>query len=414
MSSKIDSQNSFPSKADNLLERVKYFIQSAVKTADKTDAPPHGYLPAMQNAVGALATLLLMSLVAAATITTSFAYGTVVSWSGTWQAVPETTYKNFWPAFLTDSGCSVAAPDPSFTLSSSTPLCIVAKRTFDHTVWINSTSDLSQAVWVGWQPVPAVWTDGNPVPGKGQTSYPPSASYYYDYGSNTYNLAVVAVGISGGADDSVYLNIFNLKTSKWTGWKSLPGLSTDSGATVTDRRVYARRTTIFGAASVYENDFSASSPISLSGWSQVPGSFSTKVQVCAYTSGSLPALLGARYQDGQVCLNAMISPDMGYYYWSGWLPICQPATTDAKPAGPLGPYSGFFKGVGDHQVHGLLGTSSNSPTELIPGNKLTDAGLDSCSVFYSSAGQKTMYKNLLFAKGMGEQQIYFTLFHLFL
>ena len=111
-------------------------------------------------------------------------------------------------------------------------------------------------------------------------------------------------------------------------------------------------------------------PISLSGWSQVPG-FATRAQVCAYSSGSLPGLLGARYPDGQVCLNSMVSPDMGYYYWSGWLPIGSPSITDAKPAGPMGPYSGFFKGVSDHQVHGL-GATASGPSSVIPGNKLTD------------------------------------------
>ena len=140
----------------------------------------------------------------------------------------------------------------------------------------------------------------------------------------------------------------------------------------------------------------------------MPGSFATGVQVCTNTSDSLPGLLGARYPDGQVCLNKMVSPDIGIDDWTGWLPICKPAITDAKPAGPLGPYTGFFKGKGDHQIHGLLGAASNAPTEGIPGNKLTDAGLDSCSVQYlvlpSSVGQAIMYKNLLFAKGMGDQK----------
>lgn len=219
------------------------------------------------------------------------------------------------------------------------------------------------------------------------------------------------MGIKGGADDSVYLTIFNLKTHAWTAWALLTGLSTNSGASVTETRVYARHPTYLGAAPVYENDFGGP-PISLSGWHQVPGSFSTKVQVCAYSFNSLPGLLGARMQDGQVCLNSMVSPDMGLYYWTGWSPIGHLATTDAKPAGPLGPYAGFFKGVGDYLVHGLLGTSSNSPTDVIPGNKMTDAGLDSCSVFYgtwpTSTGYLTIHKNLLFAKGMGDQKIYFT------
>src|SRR4029077_5004819 len=93
-----------------------------------------------------------------------------------------------------DSGCSAAAPDLSFKLSPSAPLFIVAKRSVGHTIWINSTADLSQAVWAGWME----------IPGAEHTNYPPSASYYYEYASKIYRLAVLAGGIHGGTDDGVY------------------------------------------------------------------------------------------------------------------------------------------------------------------------------------------------------------------
>jgi hypothetical protein len=316
---------------------------------------------------------LVTSLVVAASMATLSA-APAVTWSGTWFPVPDTgtKYHSLSGPFLTDVGCSVASYG-----DLSHPLFICAKRTSDQTVWLNSTSsDPALQVWDGWRE----------VPGGVHTTYSPSVSYYY--GDASLNLDVVMIGTIYGAYNGnsygMYLNSYNFGTNTWSGWTPIPGIAA-AGVSVVNRHIYAKGLNWANQPSpVYENVFDASSN-GWKGWKQVPGGLTTKAQICAYEtagSGLSASLWASRSLDGQLYNNTPnpYTP-VG---WNGWTTLGYQAVTDEKAAGPLPvnfrhpDYLAFIKGVGDHQIYGL----KSSGPELIPGNKLTDAGLDSCTVLY--------------------------------
>ena len=104
-------------------------------------------------------------------------------------------------------------------------------------------------------------------------------------------------------------------------------------------------------------------------------------------------------------------------FFEVWSEMPLHPVTDAKVAAPLPDmpnpiYTVFVKGIGDHQVHGLRATG----LQLIGGNKLTDSGLDSCTVTAAEVDDlihhvKTItYRNILFLKSMADKKIYFNSF----
>jgi hypothetical protein len=339
----------------------------------------------------ALGAVVLLSASICSATTLVFPPGLIPLWSG-WKLISDagTTYPSSGP-FLTNTGCSVAY------YNESHPLYIAAQRASDNTIWINSTlTDPNNQVWEGW----------HKVPGTAITGVTPGLDYYYD-GSNLF-LDVVATGIHGGFDMTVYINSMNVKTHVWTGWTPIPGsLLTNLGVSAYGRRLYARGS--FGngivAGGVYENTFYNS----WSGWKLIGGGMTAKCEPCAFVSDSDILVYASRTSDGQVCWNNNNS-----FWYTG----LYPAVTDSKVAGPLPEagatndpyYMAFLKGMTNHQVYGLR----NNELQLIPGNKLTDSGLESRTILRSSQSTNVTktdhYRHFLFVKDMADHRLYFNYF----
>ncbi len=129
----------------------------------------------------------------------------------------------------------------------------------------------------------------------------------------------------------------------------------------------------------------------------------TTAQACAYRNGPGVSLLASRYGWGQINLNSTEAT-----YWQGWTPLGL-YFTNTKVGGPMDPYHAFY--TANHRIYGV-----NSGSQAIPGNMLTDSGLESCSMLVASSATPQpggtsyyeSYKNLLFAKSIGDHKLYFT------
>jgi hypothetical protein len=333
--------------------------------------------------------VFLASFYAAATLAMS-SMCFAVTWSN-WAPIPDTGTK--WHSlsgpFVTDSVCSVAAPTGD--ASPSATLYVVARKAVDQTIWLNST-DKTQQTWDGWRE----------IPGNAHTAYPPSVSYYgTQFGKQ---LDVIAVGITGGADHAVYINSYSFILQTWSGWKLVPGLLTNSGVSIVDRHLCAKEWLYADQpSSIYHNEYNPSS--GWTGWKAIPGGLITTAQVCAYSNGPGVTVLATRSGFGQI--HRVYSEGS---YWTGWTPVGL-YFTNTKVAAAMDPYQTFYNGSTDHRLYGV-----SAGLEQIPGNMLTDSGLESCRMLlYSSAIPKPggtsyseFYKNLLFAKSIGDHKLYFT------
>jgi hypothetical protein len=330
------------------------------------------------------------------------------NWNG-WSLVPdrETVWGTFLPLpFITDAGFSVATDDQNY-------LILAAQRSGDHTIWLNSTSDIQLKKWDGWRQ----------VPGGATTQYPPSVTYYYNY--STSYLVVTAVGIHGAGDQGVYTIFYNRNTGVWGNWNEIPfGATTHAGPATVDS--YDGRLRVFikwdGTGSgVYETSYIPNYVFGWSPWKQVPGNFGTNAQVCSVMtwSGGEPfvTLLASQLSTGHAHINLKLINYVGApENWDGWAAFPYRAVTDAAMAGPLpnyhddSGYKGFAKGIGDHRIYGLR----TNGYEQIPGGKTTNAGLSSTEMQVSDTphiGYDTIVtRNILFAKDEGLQKVEFNYF----
>ena len=219
---------------------------------------------------------------------------------------------------------------------------------------------------------------------------------------------------------AVYINSLNFTTNKWTGWTPVPGsLLTTTGVSVMGRHLYAKGSYGSGivVGGVYENIFYGG----WSGWHLIPGGMTTKSALCAcYSLHGDIRVFASRTADGRLCWsdNSGDGPFDPSAVSSFWYTQLYQALTDARTAGPLPEafivrnpyYSAFLKGIGDHQVYGLRDTG----LQVIPGNKLTDAGIESRSMLLSSQSNTTTrtdkYRHFLFVKDMSDQRLYFNSF----
>jgi hypothetical protein len=325
-------------------------------------------------------------------------------WTG-WKQIPDTGVGiSTGNPFLTNVGCAVTYS------KSDSQLYVAAQRANDNTIWVNSTTSLSNdpnsQPWQGWRMVDP----------SAKTVHTPGISFYSDPSGSFSFLDLVAVGIHGGSDQGVYINSQNLQTKNWSGWTLVPGgFATNTGVSIRNRVLYAKSSSTASNGAVYSN--SADATGHWSGWHPFFLPVTTNTQPCPALDGGALQIYGSRTTDGQLFWLQFVPPTQ--YLVGMWTSIEAPyqALTDARAAGSLPDnsapmYSAFVKGIGDHQVHGL----TDSGLQTIPGNKLTDSGLDSCSVLISSAvagdltTQTDTFRNLLFLKDMGDHKIYFNSF----
>jgi hypothetical protein len=313
-----------------------------------------------------------------------------VTWTS-WSTIPDTgtKFNSLSGPFVTDSVCSVCALPVTNT---SSKLYVVAERTSDQTIWLNST-DGTQQTWDGWRE----------VQGNVHTAYPPSVSFYgTELGGQ---LDVIAVGINGGADHGIYINTLHLVSQTWSGWKQIPGFLTNNGVAIVDRHLFAREW-LYGnpASAIYQNDYNQTS--GWTGWKPVPGGLKTTAQTCAYPDHAGLTLLSVGPGWGQIYRN-----HTDFSQWFGWTPLGS-YFTNVKVGGPMDPYAAFYNAASTHLIFGVTITGSVP----IPGNLLTDSGLESCSFLVAetefTAPNRTTYyydtyKTLLFAKGLVDHRLYF-------
>jgi hypothetical protein len=262
-------------------------------------------------------------------------------WSG-WKQIPDGA-----SPFLTDRGCSVAA-------YPGQALYVVAQRSTDHSIWLNSTGDPSSKPY-GWKPV----TLDNGAPAK--SAYAPSISYFFDSNTATLYLDIVAVGIHGGLDMSVYVKSKDLTDNLSGVWMQVPGFGTNSSVSISGRSLVARGFSYGSPSPLYATFYEGASTAA---WGLVAGhTFAANAQPCPFLStdgqistgkGGLYASLGS--SNALYSLMTFTGPYQTSF--SLWSPVAFQPLTDAKAAGPLpntpSPiYTAFVKGIGDHQVHGV-------------------------------------------------------------
>jgi hypothetical protein len=317
--------------------------------------------------------------------------GILPIWSG-WKQIPDSGFP-----FLTNVGCSA-------TSYGSQKLYVAAQRASDNTLWLNSASgDPTTEPWDGWRPAPKL-----PNGAYAKTGYSPSISYYSDQSTGTFCVDLVAVGIHGGWDLGVYINSLDIYTGYWSGWSQVPGsFGSNTGVSILARRLCARGFLIGPGilnGGVYVTFYQGTNTAP---WHLVNG-FIANAQPCpTLTFDGVGGLYASQASDQQLySLQHLSLPFNGSL--DLWAPLPFQPLTDAKAAGPLpnmstSIFSLFVKGIGDHQVRGLR----SSGLQLIPGNKLTDAGLESCAVLNPATHT---YQNMLFVKDIGDHKIYFNSF----
>jgi hypothetical protein len=202
-------------------------------------------------------------------------------WSG-WKQIPDGA-----SPFLTDRGCSVTA-------YPGQRLYVAAQRSTDHSIWLNSTGDPSSKPWDGWTPV----TLDNGAAAK--SAYAPSISYFFNSNTATLYLDIVAVGIHGGWDMSVYVKSMDLTHLIPGVWVQVPGLVTNSSVSIAGRSLVARGFSDGSPSPLYATfyDYGAST----AAWGLVAGhTFAANAQPCAFLStdgqtstGKIPGVLFAQ------------------------------------------------------------------------------------------------------------------------